>query len=290
VSLLTEKGHQVVRLVRTPTSADELAAPWDPLTGAVDTVRLDKIGIEAAVHLAGENIGSGRWTKEKKARLYDSRVKGTRLLCEALAKLAAPPRVLVCASAIGVYGNRGDEVLDESSSLGSGFLADMCRQRELATEPMLQKGARVVFNRFGVIYSLKGGALPKLLRLFQKGLGGQVGNGRQWSSWITLEDAVGALHHALTTAELQGPANTVTPNPVTNREFTRTLGRVLGRATWFRKPAFLIRLIMGEMANDLLLASVRVQPRRLLDTGYTFRHPQLDEALRHLLEKPQPVG
>jgi uncharacterized protein (TIGR01777 family) len=289
VSLLTADGHHVLRLVRPPARTDATAILWDPVAGTVDASRLE--GIEAVVHLAGENIGAGRWTAMKKARLRDSRVKGTRLIAEAVAKLATPPRVLVCASAIGFYGDRGEEVLDENSpGAGLGFAAELCRERERAAEAALEKGIRVAFHRFGVVLSPKSGALAKIVPLFQKRLGGRVSHGRQYMSWIALDDAVGSLHHVLFHPELHGPVNAVAPNPVTNREFTNVLGRVLDRPTWFTKPAFLMRLALGEMADELLLGSIRVLPRRLLATGYRFRYPNLEDALRYLLDRPLSRG
>jgi uncharacterized protein len=288
VGLLSAGGHQIVRLVRPPARTDASAIAWDPVAGTVETSRLE--GMDAVVHLAGENIASGRWTREKKAKLRASRVDGTRLLCEALANLAAPPRVIVCASAVGFYGSRGDEVLDETSTAGSGFVAEICQEREQAAAAAVQKGIRVVFPRFGVVLTPKGGALPKVVGLFRKRLGGRVGTGQQYQSWIALDDAVAALQHMVLHSELCGPVNTVTPNPVTNREFTEIMGRVLDRPTWFTKPGFLLRLILGEMANDLLLNSVRVQPARLLATGYRFQYPHLEDALRKTLDKTLVAG
>jgi hypothetical protein len=236
------------------------------------------------VHLAGENIASGRWTAEKKAKIRDSRVDGTRLLSDSLAGLKQLPKVLVCASAIGYYGDRGDEVLTEESTLGSGFLAGVCAEWEAAAKPAVQKGIRVVHLRFGMVASEAGGALAKLLPPFKMGLGGVLGTGRQYVSWIALDDLLGVIAHALTTEALQGPVNAVTPNPVTNKELTQTLGRILGRFTLFSMPAAAAHLAFGEMADEVLLASQRVQPTKLLATGYRFRYPDLEDAFRHLLE------
>ena len=236
------------------------------------------------VHLAGENIGSDRWTRDKKARIFDSRVKGTRLLCESLANLAHPPKVLVCASAIGYYGNRGAEIMNEGSPSGSGFLAEVCVEWEIATEPVAETDIRVVNLRTGVVLSLEGGPLEKMLPPFKMGAGGVLGNGRQYMSWIALEDAVGAIHHTLITDSLQGPVNNVAPHPVTNREFTKTLGRVLRRPTLFPLPGFGLRIMFGgEMADELFLSSTRVEPARLLETGYAFQYPDLEGALQHVL-------
>jgi uncharacterized protein (TIGR01777 family) len=279
---LTTGGHQVTRLVRSQPRAGEMAVRWDPDAGALDPKSLE--GVDAVVHLAGENIAA-RWTAAKKRQIRDSRVKGTRLLSDTLARLETPPKVLVCASAIGYYGDRGEEVLTEESAAGSGFLAEVCRAWEGAAEPARQKGIRVVHLRFGVVLSPAGGALAKMLPPFRLGLGGPLGHGRQYMSWIAIDDAVGAIQHALNVAALQGPTNAVAPSPVTNQQFTKTLGKVLGRPTLFPMPAFAARLMFGEMADELLLASARVQPTKLLSTGYAFRYPDLEAALRHLLGK-----
>ena len=282
VTLLTDAGHDVVRLVRSAPKSDGSEVYWDPESERIDTVGLE--GMDAVVHLAGDNIGSGRWTRDKKARIFDSRVKGTRLLCESLANLNQPPQVLVCASAIGYYGSRGTELMNEGSESGAGFLADVCREWEIATEFIGQAESRVVNLRMGVVLSLAGGPLQKMLPPFKMGVGGTLGNGRQYMSWITLDDAVGAIHHTLVTDSLQGPVNNVAPHPVTNREFTKALGRVLRRPTLFPLPSFGLRLMFGgEMANELFLSSTRVEPARLLETGYTFQYPELEGALRHIL-------
>jgi uncharacterized protein (TIGR01777 family) len=279
VSFLTTGGHLVSRVVRNnPTGSDIL---WNPTAGTIDAERLE--GLDAVVHLAGENIAARRWSAEQKARIRDSRVQGTKLLCETLAKLRQRPRVLVSASAIGFYGNRGDEVLTEASAAGNGFLPDVCRDWEAATKAAEMAGIRVVHVRFGVILSPKGGALAKMLTPFRLGLGGRIGNGRQWMSWISLDDVIGTINHAIATDTLRGSVNSVAPNPITNRDFTKTLGRVLRRPTIFPMPAFMARLAFGEMANDLLLGSTRVLPRALSDSGYRFLHGDLEEALRHLL-------
>lgn len=283
VPFLTTGGHQVERLVRSRPKPDEPSILWDPNAGQLDAASLEDR--DAVVHLAGENIASGRWTADKKARIRDSRVKGTRLLCETLAKLARPPRVLVNASAVGFYGSRGDEVLTEDSSPGTGFLADVCKEWEQATAAAQQKGIRVVLLRFGVVFSPSGGALKPMLLPFRMGVGGRIGDGRQFISWIALDDVIGVIHHGLTAESLQGPVNAVSPNPVTNLELTKTLGRVLSRPTIVPMPAFAARLAFGEMADELLLSSQRAQPARLQQGGYSFRFPDLDGALRHMLGK-----
>jgi uncharacterized protein (TIGR01777 family) len=254
---------------------------WNPETGEIDAAALE--GLDAVVHLAGESIASGRWNAEKKARIRESRVKATRLLCEALAARQRRPRTLVTASAIGYYGSRGDEVLRESSSPGTGFLAEVCKDWEAATRPASDSGIRVVLVRFGMILSKKGGALAKMLTPFRMGVGGKIGDGRQYMSWIALTDVVGAIHHALMTESLSGPVNVVAPNPVTNLEFTKTLGSALGRPTFFPMPAFAARLAFGEMADELLLSSQRVEPTRLRETNYSFRFADLAGALQSIL-------
>ncbi len=282
ISTLTTAGHDVVRLVRSAPKSDGSEVYWDPESERIDTVGLE--GMDAVVHLAGENIGSGRWTRNKKARIFDSRVKGTRLLCESLANLNHPPQVLICASAIGYYGSRGTEVMNEGSASGTGFLAEVCREWETATEFVGHAEIRVVNLRMGIVLSLAGGPLEKMLPPFKMGVGGILGKGRQYMSWIALDDAVGAIYHTLVTDSLQGPVNNVAPHPVTNREFTKALGRVLRRPTLFPLPSFGLRIMFGrEMANELFLSSTRVEPARLLETGYAFQYPGLEDALRHVL-------
>ena len=283
---LTAGGNRVARLVRSrtrPAKSDIPEIQWDPAVGSMDLSGLDEF--DAVVHLAGESIAEGKWTPAKKASIRDSRVKGTTLLCQSLAQLQQPPKVLVCASAIGYYGDRGDEILDEGSSPGKGFLSEVCKDWEAAAQPAVKKGIRVVQHRLGMILSPSGGALAKMLPPFRMGVGGIIGSGKQYMSWIALDDVLGTIHHALLSDGLAGPVNTTSPHPVTNREFTKTLGRVLGRPTVFPMPEFAARLAFGEMADELLLASTRVEPARLLGSRYSFRFPQLEEALRHLLGK-----
>jgi hypothetical protein len=282
VPQLAKTGHSVTRLVRAAPPPGIAAVPWDPAAGRIDPAKLEEF--DAVVHLAGENI-AGRWTPEKKARIRDSRVEGTRLLAEALARLVHPPKTLLCASAIGYYGDRGDELLTEASAAGKGFLADTCREWEAAAQPAAQKGIRVVHLRIGVVLSPRGGALKQMLLPFQLGLGGVVGSGRQYFSWIAIDDLVGVFLHALTNESLRGAVNAVAPEPVTNRVVTKTLGAVLARPTIFPMPAFAARLAFGEMADELLLASARVEPARLRAAGFAFRFPQLEAALRHLLNR-----
>jgi uncharacterized protein (TIGR01777 family) len=285
IPFLTTGGHQVTRLSRAATAGAAPTLQWDPESNSIPTPALD--GLDAVVHLAGENIASGRWTAEKKARIRDSRVKGTRLLCEALAQLANPPKVLVSASAIGFYGDRGDTAVTENSRPGMDFLAQVCRDWEAATEAATARGIRVVNLRIGVVLSPAGGALAKMLTPFRLGAGGVIGDGGQYMSWIALDDVVGAIQHVLLTESLQGPVNAVAPHPVTNRQFTKILGHVLGRPTLFPMPAFAARAMFGEMADALLLASTRVEPKQLQATGYAFGYPEAEDALRHLLGKRQ---
>jgi uncharacterized protein (TIGR01777 family) len=283
---LTTGGHRVTRLVRATPSPGADAVPWDALTGRFEpaaSVALD--GIDAVVHLAGDNIASGRWTDDKKAAIRHSRVQGTRLLCERLAALDNPPAVLVCASATGYYGDRGDQILHETSAPGTDFLSHVCRDWEAATAPAIQRGIRVVHLRLGMVLSPAGGALAKMLWPFRLGAGGVIGDGHQYTSWIALDDVVGAIHHSLYTNHLHGPVNAVSPQPVTNRVLTRTLGRVLRRPTAVPLPAAAVRLAFGDMADALLLSSTLVEPTRLLESGYAFRLPTLEGALRHLLGK-----
>jgi len=277
---LTPDGHEIVRLVRgKPSGATEIE--WYPNEGNLDAASLE--GIDAVVHLAGESIASGRWSEEKKRAIRDSRVKGTALLSDALARLSRPPSVFVSASAIGYYGNRGDELLTETSAPGDDFLAKVCVEWENATIPAIEKGIRTVHARFGIILDAKEGALGKMLTPFQMGIGGRVGDGKQWMSWIDIEDVVNGLKSLLTDSSVNGPVNFVAPNPVTNAEFTKTLGRVLSKPTLFPIPAFGVRLAFGEMADALLLSSQRVEPSVLVQIGFGFAYPTLESALRHIL-------
>jgi hypothetical protein len=240
-------------------------------------------GIDAVVHLAGENIAAGRWTAARKARIRDSRVKGTQLISETLAAMHRHPRVLVSASAIGYYGDRGSELLREESAPGTGFLPEVCGQWESATDPASRSGIRVVHIRLGFVLSSRGGALGKMLLPFKMGIGGKIGSGEQYMSWITLSDLCAAILHCIEAGTLHGPVNAVSPSPVTNLEFTKTLGRILSRPTIFPLPAFLARLALGEMADELLLASTRVDPVKLRNTGFAFQHPDLHSALSAVL-------
>ena len=273
VPLLTKGGHDVVGLARP--------AQWDPEKGTIHSAVLN--GADAIIHLAGENIAAGRWTASRKAGIRDSRVKGTRLIAETVARIEKPPQVIVSASAIGYYGDRGREVLREDSPPGNGFLPDVCRQWEAATDAATRRGIRVVHLRTGLVLSERGGALPKMLLPFRLGIGGRVGSGNQYWSWISLDDLCSAVVHCIQASSLHGPVNIVSPSPVTNLEFTKTLGRVLHRPTIFPMPAFAARLAFGEMANALLLASARVEPAKLLASRFVFRHKDLRTTLDYLL-------
>jgi uncharacterized protein len=283
VSSLAAGDHRAVALVRRAPRPGENALRWDPSSGAITPA--GRAVADAIVHLAGDSIMGLRWTTEKKRRIRESRTTATRLLVQTLIRLPQPPAVLVCASAIGYYGSRGNEVLNEESRPGTGFLADVAREWEAATAPAIARGIRVVNLRLGVVLSAGGGALAKMLTPFRLGLGGVIGDGAQWMSWIALDDTIGAIVHALTTDSLRGPVNAVAPAPVTNAEFARTLGRVLGRPTLVPLPAFAARLALGEMADELLLASQRVVPARLQASGYAFRHPTVEGAFRAALDR-----
>jgi len=281
VPALNARGHRIVRLVRAPTAPSPEQIAWDPGSGRIDARALE--GIDAVIHLAGESIATGRWTAAKKARIRESRVRGTRSIADALAGLGRKPNVLMCASATGYYGDREEEILVEDSEPGAGFLAEVVRAWEAAAAPARDAGIRVVHLRSGVVLSPGGGALARLLPVFRLGLGGRLGSGRQFMSWITIDDEVEAIVLALTRDDLRGPVNCVSPNPVTNREFTAALGRILRRPAPCAVPGTMLRLALGEVASELL-ASQRVHPARLLAAGYAFRYPAVELALHHLLE------
>lgn len=278
---LLQAGMRVTRLVRTRPASATGDAWWNPEAGQIDPPGPD--GFDGVVHLAGEGIAAGRWTAVRKARIRDSRVLGTGLLASAIARASRPPRVLVSASAIGYYGDRGNDVLSEDSAPGQGFLPDVCREWEEATSAALARGVRVVRLRIGIVLSPKGGALAKMLPPFRIGVGGRIGPGTQFMSWITLEDLVGVIRAALQNDTLAGPVNAVSPQPVTNSAFTAALATALRRPALLPMPAFAARLAFGEMADALLLASARVEPARLTAAGHVFRHPTLPLALRELL-------
>ncbi|MFT7486312.1 MAG: hypothetical protein ACI9F9_002167 [Candidatus Paceibacteria bacterium] len=278
----SSNGDQVDILVRRP-ALNGHDIQWDPETQELREESLE--GYDAVVHLAGESIADGRWTQKKMSRIRDSRVEGTGLLCRALAKVKHKPQVFVCASAIGYYGDQGENVLTESSAVGTGFLAEVCQAWEDASEPAREAGIRVVNMRIGMVLSAQGGALAKMLIPFQLGFGGKIGSGKQWMSWIELSDLLGSIRHAIQDETIEGQVNAVSPQPVTNNEYTKTLGKVISRPTILPLPAFGARLALGKMADELLLASMRVEPQVLLGSGFKFKHPKLEGALRIALER-----
>jgi uncharacterized protein (TIGR01777 family) len=278
-TFLQNKGHLVTRLVRHRKELSEDAIFWDPICGEAN--KEDFEGFDAVIHLAGKEIAAGRWTKKRKEVLFLSRCRDTWLLSQILCRLYCPPKIVISASAIGFYGDRGDELLDENSPPGKGFLADLCVQWERATDAIENRGARVVHPRFGAVLGKTGGMLPRLLGFFRWGLGGKLGSGQQIMSWIAVNDVVAALYHALETESLSGPVNFVSPQPVTQAEFTRLLAKKVGRPAFCHQPAFLLKLLLGQMATELLLTSQRVTPRKLLESGYTFQAPDLASLLSH---------
>jgi len=283
LATLKSNGARIARLTRIGAKysvSDEQQIPWNP----AQPIPPESVsGFDAVIHLAGESI-IGRWTEAKKGKIRDSRVTGTTHLAQALAHSKHKPQVFVCSSAIGYYGDRGDEVLNEQSVPGTGFLSEVCREWEAATQPAVEAGIRTVSMRTGIVLTPKGGALGKMLTPFQMGVGGRIGNGRQWMSWIDLRDMVGAIHHLLKNDLLHGPVNMVGPKPVTNLEFTQTLASVLSRPAIFPLPAFAVKLAFGEMGETVLLGSQRVEPAQLLGSGYPFRFHELRASLTALLK------
>jgi len=280
IASLKRDGVEVVNLVRQ-RSASASEIEWHPNLGKVDAQQLE--GFDVVVHLAGESIASGRWTEEKKQKIRDSRVKGTELLSLALAQLSRPPATFICASAIGYYGNRGDELLTEESAPGGDFLAAVCVAWEKATGAAEAKGIRTVHTRFGIILDDQGGALQRMLTPFKMGVGGKVGDGKQWMSWISLEDVVSGLKFLLNYSAINGAVNFTAPEPVTNSDFTQALGDHLSRPTVFSMPAFAARLAFGEMADALLLSGAKVVPKRLSEAGFEFKQRDLKCALEDIL-------
>jgi uncharacterized protein len=267
---------------RTPVTSDEIS--WDPSSQTLDKSAIE--GLDAVVHLAGANIADGRWTTKRKKLIHESRVAGTRFLAQSLAHLFDPPKVFVSVSAIGYYGDRGEEELDEESDRGKGFLSELCYEWEMATAPAAMRHIRVVIPRIGMVLSPAGGALSLILPIFRLGFGGRIGNGHQYISWIAIDDLIGIIHHAIFQDKLQGPVNAVSPNPITNLVFSKTFGSVLSRPSFFAMPALAARLAFGQMADEVLLSSARVAPARLLKTGYQFEFPKLEGALQHILQIP----
>lgn len=285
VAALTEAGHRVRRVVRRAPSRDD-EVRWDPAAGRIDAAGL--AGVRAIVNLAGEGISTKRWTDEQKVRIRESRIRGTRLIAETAAGLDPRPAVLISGSGIDVYGDRGDEELTEATSPGTGFLAEVCVDWEAATRPAADAGIRTVMLRTGIVLHPGGGALPRMLPLFKLGLGGRFGHGRQWWSWISLDDEVGAILHLLS-ADVSGPVNCVSPQPVTNAQFTRALARVLRRPAVVAVPRLGPTVLLGsELVQHLLYDSHRVLPTRLVESGYRFASPALEEALQELVGKPAP--
>ena len=281
IRTLRTDGSRVRRLVRSePEGTDDVR--WDPIAGAVDSARLE--GLDAVVHLAGAGIGDRRWTPARKQLILDSRARGTRLLSETLASLARKPAVLVSGSAVGYYGDRGDDLLTEDSGSGDGFTAEVCRAWEVATAPAAHAGIRVVTIRTGIVLDARGGALARMLLPFRLGLGGRIGSGRQYMSWIALDDEVGAILHAIRNPALSGPVNLTAANPVTNAQFTAALGHAVHRPTLLPTPLLALKAVYGgELVQNLLVAGQRVLPRRLESTGYEFAYPELDSALSAVL-------
>ena len=279
VPFLTAGGHRVLRLVRRAPGPGEIG--WDPSTGTIDAAALE--GVDVVVHLAGENIAGGRWTAARKRRITASRLDGTRLLAGTLAGLKRKPAVLISASAVGIYGDRGDEILTEASGTGPGFLAELGVAWEAAADPARQAGIRLVLPRLGIILTPGGGALERMLTPFRLGLGGPLGSGRQWMSWLTLDDAIGIIHRAMTDGAIEGALNAVAPEPVTNADFARTLGQALHRPAVIPVPALALELAFGELAREALLASQRAIPAVLTAHGFPFRDPSLLPALQRLL-------
>lgn len=283
VPTLKAKGHEVYKLSRKAAkNADEIQ--WDAAKGFSETEQTKLENFDAVVHLAGDNVGEGSWTEEKKLNIRDSRVVGTRTLVNALKKTSNPPKIFISASAIGFYGNRGDEVLTEESKQGKGFLAEVCTAWEAESAKAEDFGARVVMPRIGVVLAKDGGALKEMLTPFKLGVGGTIGSGEQYMSWIALDDLIKIIHFALENANLNGAINATAPNPVTNEKFTKTLGKVLNRPTIIPIPAFGIKLLFGEKGETLLLEGARVLPKRLEDVGFEFRFPDLENAIHHALK------
>lgn len=279
VSKLKAAGAQITPLVRSAAKPGEIE--WHPDRGSINAPALE--GFDAVVNLAGDGIANGRWTEEKKRRILDSRVNGTRLLSETMANLSRKPTTFINASAIGFYGSRGNELVDEETGPGEGFLANVCRQWESATAPAEQAGIRIVKLRLGVILTPDGGIMGSMLRPFKLGLGGKVGSGDQVISWVAMDDVVAAIEFILQNDTLRGPINVVAPHPVTNEEFTKILGSALSRPTFMAMPAFAARLVFGEMADEMMLSGTRVAPKVLNAAAFQFQFPELGPAVQHLL-------
>lgn len=275
-------GIAYATLVRKSVGTEGSAYLWDPYHFEFREEMRELNGVRAAIHLSGENLTSGRWTKTRKQRFWDSRIATTQSLVKLLRRLDPPPEVLLCASGVNYYGSRGDEILDESGTPGTGFLAEICQDWEAAADEAKTFGVRVVHLRFGLVLTAQGGALPKMLPVFRLGLGGKLGNGRQWASWIAMDDVIRAIRFGMDHPQIDGPVNMVA-NPLTNAEFTAALAARLHRPAVMTAPAFALRIVLGEMADEALLASIRAIPAKLLQAGFTFAHPTLPEALAAIL-------
>lgn len=281
-SALSASGCQIYKLKRTQANENPTEIFWDPEKGILDPLEVE--GFKVVINLAGENI-MGRWTQEKKRRILESRLSSTNLLVNTISKLNFPPELFINASAIGYYGDRGNELLIESSSPGKEFISDVCIQWEKAAEKIKMFNVRCAILRFGVVFSSEGGALKSMVPIFKWGLGGKIGTGEQFMSWIAIDDIVGAIFHVIQHKECQGVFNLTSTNPVTNKEFTKTLGQILHRPTFVPLPAFAARLLFGELADALFLSSTRVCPQKLIESGYSILYPRLNETLEHLINK-----
>lgn len=279
---LAEMDYQLLKLVRRRTDLNPNEIFWDPDLQQIDSEALE--GIDIVIHLAGENLAGGRWTEERKKRIVESRVKGTQLISQALANLKQKPKLLISASAVGYYGDQGNSILTEKASKGAGFLADLCEKWEAATQKAVQAGIRVVNFRMGIVLDPNGGALKMMLFPFKWGMGGKIGSGHQYMSWIALEDVLKAVFHIIKNGTLKGPVNIVSPNPVTNEEFTKALGHALHRPTFFSVPTFALHGLLGDAAEEVLLVSTRVIPEKLVNSGFIFQYPTLDSYLQSILQ------
>lgn len=280
ISALSKKGFEFIRLVRKSSEFDNTIL-WDPESGKIDKALPDDASV--IIHLCGQNLISKRWSKSFKKTIYDSRINSTQYLSKLINGMAKQPKLLISASAVGYYGDHGDKLFTENESHGTGFLADVCRDWENETTPIINMGVRVVLLRLGVVLSQNGGALKMMTPIFKLGLGDVLGDGSHYMSWIAIDDVVNIIEFIINNDSVSGPVNAVSPNPVTNKEFTKALGAVLSRPTLFPLPKFLANLVLGEIADELLLASARVAPEKLNTMGYAFKYPALDAALRHIL-------
>jgi len=282
VAYLQSKGFSIYKLVRGQSSNDNELF-WNPYSENINLP--NNIKFDAVIHLSGENISKGRWTKSKKERIVCSRVESTKNLVNAIIKMETKPDTFICASAIGYYGDRGNKILTEDDEAGDDFISDMTIEWEDASQSAEDKGIRIINLRTGLVLSNEGGALPKLILPFKFGVGAITGNGKQYMSWIAMEDLIGGIYHSLINPNINGPINLVSPNPCTNRDFNKTLGGVLKRPAFFVIPSFIIKIIFGQMGKELLLSSTRVHPQKLLESGYTFNYPELEKALIHILKE-----